>query len=145
MADITLQPTNASTQTGNGNATLNIEESFEQATLPLAADYDEGTPVFVNSSAKFQASDASAAGTAKFYGVTAKKGKAGEPRTAIAGGVAGGYDFSAQGYGDDIYLSDTEGKLSDTPGTVSVKVGEIIPALGQPRGQNPAKLLRIKS
>lgn len=142
MADIALKASNASSQVGNSTATLDVEQSIEQMTLPIAADYNEGTPVFVNSSGKFQQSDASSSGTAKCYGITVRKAKAGEPVTAIAKGVVGGFTFS-QNYGTDVFLSDTDGRLADAAGTVSKKVGEVIPAYGQPRGTSPAKLLRV--
>lgn len=143
MADIALKSTNASTQTGNNSRTLDVEESIEQMTLPAAVDMDEGTPVYVNSSGKFAKGDASLAGTADVYGLTTRKVKAGEPVTAIAKGVVGGFDFSSQSYGADIFLSDTEGRVGDAAGTVSTKIGEVIPVYGQPRGTNPAKLLRV--
>jgi hypothetical protein len=143
MADIALKSTNASTQTGNNSRSLDVEESIEQMTLPAAVDMDEGTPVYVNSSAKFAKADGSIAGTADAYGITTRKVKAGEPVTAIAKGVVGGFDFSSQAYGADIFVSDTEGRIGDAAGTVSKKVGEVIPAYGQTRGTNPSKLLRV--
>jgi hypothetical protein len=144
MADIAKKASNAanSSTVTFSTATLDIEESLEQMTLPLAADTDEGVPVYVNSSGKFAQCDASVIGTAGFYGITTRKGKAGEPVTAIARGVVGGFTLT-QNFGTDVFLSDTTGKLADAAGTVSRKVGEVIPAYGQPRGGTPAKLLRI--
>lgn len=142
MADIALKSTNASSQTGNTTATADVEESFEQMTLPAAVDMSECSPVYIDANGKFALCDASVAGTAVFYGVTTRKVKAGEAVTAIAKGVVGGYTFT-QAYGASIYLSDTEGKLADAAGTVSRKVGEVIPVWGQTRGNSPAKLLRV--
>jgi hypothetical protein len=142
MSDIALKSSNASTQVGNTTATLDVEESFEQMTLKAAADMSEGTPVYVDGNGAFAATDASVAGTAGFYGVTTRKVKAGEPVTAIARGVVGGYTFT-QAFGSAIYLSDTTGKLADAAGTVSRKIGEVIPVLGQTLGNSPAKMLRV--
>jgi hypothetical protein len=143
MADIALKTTNASSQTGNNSATLDVEESIEQMTLPAAVDMNEGTPVYVNSSAQFAKGDASVSGTTNgLYGITVRKVKAGEPVTAIAKGVVGGFTFT-QAYGALIYLSDTEGRIGDAAGTVSKVVGMVIPAYGQPRGTSAAKLLRV--
>jgi hypothetical protein len=144
MADLALKTTNASTQTGNNNRTLDVEESFEQMTLLAAADMGEGAAVYVDSNGKFALADASGAGTADVYGITVRKVKAGEPVTAIAKGIVGGFVLTSQAYGAAIYLSDTNsGILGDAAGTVSVRVGTVVPAMGQPRGGSFAKLLRI--
>lgn len=143
MALIALKSSNASTQSGNSTRTIDVEESNEQMTLPLAADTDEGTPVYINSTGKFAKADASVVGTSDVYGITVRKAKAGEPVTAIADGVVGGFTFAGN-YGTSIYLSDTEGRLEDAAGTVKVKIGKVIPVYGQTRGTSPAKLLRIK-
>lgn len=142
MADIALKSTNASTQSGNSTRTLDVIESIEQRTLPLAADTDEGSPVYIDANGKFAKADASGAATAKVYGVTLRKAKAGEPVTAIAKGTVGGFVLT-EAYGEDVFLSDTEGRLADAAGTVSTKVGEIVPGSGQTRGSAPAKLLRV--
>lgn len=142
MADIALKSTNASSQSGNNNATADVEESLEQMTLLAAAAMNELTPVYIDSNGKFAAADASAAGTADVYGVTTRKVAAGEPVTAIAKGVVGGLTLT-EAYGESVYLSDTEGRLADAPGTTSVVVGKIIPVLGQTRGTSPAKMLRV--
>lgn len=144
MADIALKSTNASTQSGNNTRTADVEESIEQKTLIAAVDMDELTPVYINTSGKFAKGDASAAGTADVYGLTLRKVKAGEPVTAIAKGTVGGFTFAAgQDYGESVYLSDTEGRVADAAGTVEVKIGIIVPVLGQPRGSSPAKFVRV--
>lgn len=143
MALIAKSTTNASTQVGNTSASIDVEESFEQMTLKAAADTDEGVPVYINTSGNFAACNASSAGTAVFYGITTRKVKAGEAVTAIARGVVSGFNLSSQAYGAPIYLADTAGRLGDAVGTVTRKVAEVVPVLGQTRGSNPGKLLRI--
>jgi len=144
MADIALLASTASNKAGNSNVSLNVEESFEQMTLIAAADLNAGTPVYVDSNGKFAEADASAAGTADVYGITVRKVKAGQAVTAVARGVLSGFDFSAQSFGAQIFLSDTAGKVADAAGTVSKRVGRVIPAHGQPRGSSLAKLLQVQ-
>lgn len=144
MADIALKDSVTSTQTGNNTQSLGVEESLEQMTLRLSVDMNAGTPVFVDSDGEWAKADASAAGTAKFYGILVKNGKAGQYRTAIAKGIVDGFDFDSQSYGAAVYLSDTEGALADAAGTVSFKIGEIIPVDLKPLGSAADKLLRIK-
>jgi hypothetical protein len=144
MSDIALKSTNASTQTGNTNATADVEQSIEQMTLKAAADMNELTPVYVDANGKFSAADGSAAPTADVYGVTLKKVKAGRPVTAIAKGIVGGLDLSGLAYGASVFLSDTDGgRLSTAAGTVSVTVGKVIPSPVTPRGTAAIKLLRV--
>jgi hypothetical protein len=145
MADISLKSTNASTQTGNNSRSLDVEVSYEQLTYPAAVAMGEGSVVYIDSNGKFALADASAAGAAaRPYGITTRKVAAGEAVTAVAKGVLGGFDFASQGYGAEIFLSDTDsGKLADAAGTVSVKVGTVIPKYGVPRGTALPKLLRV--
>jgi predicted RecA/RadA family phage recombinase len=143
MADIALKSTNASTQTGNNNATVDVEQSIEQMTLKAAADMNECTPVYVDSNGKFAAGDASVVGTADIYGITLRKVKAGEAVTAIAKGVLNGLDLSAIAFGASVYLSDTTGRIADAAGTVSVKLGTVVPSPVTPRGTTALKLIRV--
>jgi len=43
-------------------------------------------------------------------------------------------------YDDDVYLSNTDGTLSDTAGSNSLRVGTVVPGLGS---TTPDKLLRV--
>jgi hypothetical protein len=144
MANIALLPSTASNKPNNSNVSLNVEESFEQATLFAATDLDAGTPVIINSNGDFAAADASVAGTADVYGITVRKVKAGQAVTAIARGVLSGFNFAAQSFGKDIFLSDDAGRIADGAGTVSVRIGRVIPVRGELRGQAPAKLLQVQ-
>jgi hypothetical protein len=143
MADLALSSSNASTQTGNNNRSADVENSIEQLTYPAAVAMDELTPVYLNSSGKWAKADASAAGTADVFGLTVKKVAAGEPVTAISKGIVGGFVLTSLAYGASVYLSDTEGKVADAAGTVSVKIGRVVPVYGQVRGNSPAKMVQI--
>ena len=70
---------------------------------------------------------------------------AGEPLTGVRGCLVDGYDLSALDYDDPVYLSDTDGRLSDTAGTVSVLVGRVVSAHAQLLGVEPDKVLDVGS
>lgn len=67
---------------------------------------------------------------------------AGEPVTAVKGPcvVDVGEALAALAYGADVFLSNTPGTLADVAGTVSAKVGNVMPAWG---ATTPDKLLRV--
>lgn len=144
MADIALLSHVASTKS-NLRATLDVEESLEQMTLVAAEAIEAGAAVLINTSGLFANADASVVGTADVYGIAVRKVAAGEAVTAVAKGVLGGFDFTAQAYSAKIFLSDTNvGRLGDAAGTVSVTIGRVIPANGVTRGSSPKKLLQVR-
>ena len=53
-----------------------------------------------------------------------------------------GFTFT-QAYGAQIFVSDTDARLGDAAGTVSVVVGRVIPAWGQSLGTAADKLLEV--
>ena len=67
---------------------------------------------------------------------------AGLPVTAVRRGVLDGFAFS-QAYDAAIYVSDTDGRLGDAAGTVSVTAGRVVPGTGEVLGGAFAKLLLV--
>lgn len=125
---------------------LEVVESIEQMTLPTAEVCSPGQAVRIDTTTgNFTKANGSAAGEARIYGIVVGgvPNVAGQPVTAIRKGVVDGYDLSAIAYDAAIYLSDTDGALGTTAGTVSTVVGRVIPATSQPLGTANDKLLLI--
>ncbi len=90
--------------------------------------------------------DASAAGTADAFGMAPKNVKAGYPVTVIRRGLVEGFDLDDLAYGAPVFLTDTDntGEIGDAAGTVSVKIGRVVPAYGSSPGVAPDKLLLVE-
>ena len=72
--------------------------------------------------------DARTASKTKFRGIMTGQSAGvglGQAFNCLERGYVAGFDLSALAYDDLIYLSDTPGKLSSTPGTTSVVVGRV--------------------
>ncbi len=65
------------------------------------------------------------------------------PVTAIRKGVMDGYALSGLDYDAPAYLSDTDGRLADGVGTVTVAVGRVIPGTSVTLGTAYDKLLFV--
>jgi hypothetical protein len=129
----------------NSDVQLEIVESIEQLTLPVGAAVKAGAAVRIDTNGKFVECDGTTAGNADAYGIaTHRCGAAGEALTAIAKGVLGGFDFTAQAFWSDVFISDTVGVLADAAGTSSKKVGKVIPVHSQLRGGTPMKVLQVR-
>jgi hypothetical protein len=124
---------------------VEVVESIEQITLPAAETIVPGAPVRIDpSTGKFTNANGSTAAEARAYGIAVGTHDviAGLPVTAVRVGVLDGFTFS-QNYDAAIYLSDTDGRLADASGTVSVVVGRVIPSTSELLGGALAKLLHV--
>lgn len=134
MADISLITANK----------VEVVESIEQMTLPAAEAITAGMPVRLDtSSGKFTAANGTGAAEARIYGIATKTVAAGMPVTAIRQGVMDGFDLSGLNYDAAVYLSDTDGRLADANGTVSVAVGRVIPGTSVTLGTAFDKFLHV--
>lgn len=127
-------------------STAGVVESIQQHTAPCAEDIPPRSPVrFDAATGKFTLANGTNANEAKIYGISSNvvTVKAGYPVTAIRRGVMDGFDFT-QAYGADIFLSDTDGRLADSAGTVAVRVGRVISGWANQIGQAADKLLSIE-
>lgn len=123
---------------------INIVESFIQLTAPAVEAIEAGAAVRLDTSTgKFTNANGSAAGEARIYGIAVKSVAAGEAVTAIRKGVLDGFDIAALAYDAVVYLSDTDGTLGSTAGTVSTVVGRVIPAFATTLGTAADKLLFV--
>lgn len=123
---------------------VEIVESIEQMTLPAVEAISAGQAVRLDTSTgKFTKANGSSSGEARIYGIATKTVAAGEPVTAIRKGVLDGFALSGLNYDAAIYLSDTDGTLANTTGTVSVEVGRVIPGAGVTLGTSFDKILFV--
>ena len=126
--------------------TVAIVESIHQMTLPAAEVIVPGAPVRLDvSTGRFTNANGTTAAEARVWGIATGKHAtvAGTPLTAIRRGVIDGYNFT-QAYDAAIYLSDTDGTLGDTAGTVSTVIGRVIPATATTLGTAYDKLLSVE-
>ena len=134
MTDIALNTANK----------VEIVESIEQMTLTAAEAITAGMAVRLDTSTgKFTKANGSTAPEARIYGIATKTVAAGMPVTAIRQGVMDGWDLSGLNYDAVVYLSDTDGRLGDSAGTVSTVVGRVIPGSSEAVGTALSKLLLV--
>lgn len=123
---------------------VEVVESIIQMTLPAAEAITAGAPVRLDTSTgKFTNANGTTTSENRVYGIATKTVAAGLPVTAIRKGVLDGYDLSSPAYDAPIYLSDTDGRLGDTAGTVSTVVGRVIPGTATTLGTAYDKLLFV--
>lgn len=136
MADLALVTT----------AKVEVVESIEQMTLPAAEAVTPGQAVRLDTTTgRFTKANGTTAAEARIYGIAVGGAAvaAGEAITAIRQGVLDGYVLDALAYDAAIYLSNTDGTLADTAGTVSTPVGRVIPGTSNLLGAAHDKLLLV--
>ncbi len=124
---------------------VEVVESIEQMTLLAAETITPGACVRIDTSTgKFTNGNGTSAAEARIYGIAVGSHDipAGMPVTAVRMGTLDGFSFS-QAYDAAIYASDTDGRLGDAAGTVSVVVGRVVPGAAEPLGGALAKLLQV--
>ena len=128
MADLALVTANS----------VHIVETIKQHTVPIAEAVVAGYAVRQDTaSGKWTKANATTAAEARALAIAVKTGQANQV------GILDGYDLSGCSYDDPIYLSDTDGKLSTTPGTVTVPVGRVIAGTSSLFGSGYDKLLEV--
>lgn len=133
MADIALTRPNR----------VEIVESRQQLTLAAAEEIVPGAPVRIAND-RFTNANGSTAEEAVAYGVATGDVVvvAGMAITAVREGILDGLELTGN-TGAPVYISNTDGRLSDTAGTTSVVVGRIIPGVAQELGSTH-KLLNVE-
>jgi len=123
---------------------LNVMESLEQITLPLAEAINVGQAVRLDTSTgKLTKANATTAAEARAYGILVSKDAAGAVGTALRRGIIDGYNLAALNYDAAIYLSDTDGTLATTAGSETLVVGRMVPATAVTLGTAYDKLLHL--
>jgi hypothetical protein len=108
---------------------LVFPEQTECYNVKLAEAVTQGQALYQTTSGTFGLADASEEGKQQFKGIALEAGNAGEAISMLKQGVMSGYTLGT--YEDPVYLSDTAGALSTTPGTMTVYVGRVT-ALADP-------------
>lgn len=122
---------------------VEVVESFIQMTLTAEEAITAGAPVKINTtSGKFTNANGSSAPEARVYGIATRTVAAGMPLTAGRKMVMDGFMLPGD-YDAPVYVADTDGRLGDAAGTVSVVVGRIIPAQAMALGTAYDKLLFV--
>lgn len=139
MADIAVRDANLGISVVGVNNVVQLDGVDDEAVLA-------GAPVrFNTTTGSFTNANATSAGEAAVFGIQLKKGAAdGQGKTVVRIGYLDGYNLDALNYGAPVYLSNTDGRLGDTAGTTSVKVGQVVPGFSNLRGTNPDKLLLVQ-
>jgi hypothetical protein len=84
------------------------------------------------------------AAEARAWGLAGKTVVAGQGLTAYRKGIVDIFDLSSLAYDDKVYLSDTDGKLGTTAGTVSTVVGRVTGVHDQVLGGSETKVLALE-
>jgi len=134
MADIALT-------TANKIETVGIPE--RQLSLKTVEAVVAGAPVRQDTDGLWTNANATTATEAAAYGIVLTSKAASEYVTAVKRGRLDGYNLSALAYGDPVYLSDTDGRLSSTPGTQNVQVGIVVSRTGTTLGTANDKILEV--
>lgn len=113
-------------------------------TLPAAEAITAGAPVRLDTTTgKFTNSNGTTAPEGRTWGIALATVVAGQALTAVRRGMVDGFTFT-QAYDAPIYVSDTDGRLGDAAGTVSVVVGRVFPGTATTLGTAYDKLLSVE-
>lgn len=116
---------------------------FKQFTGPSKEAFTRGQYVRLASDGFLELGNASSAGEVGYGGIALTDGPVGAAATILldglldVGNALGGLAFAAA-----VYLSDTDGTLADSAGTVSTVVGKVVSAFGATTAD---KLLHVKT
>ena len=113
-------------------ADVSIVSFIEMYTLPTDEDINGGQYVRLNTtSGKWELGKATETAEAEKGGIAVKDADDGLALTVMCKGVLDlGEALVGLSFGDKIYLSDTDGTLATTTGTVSRQVGRVWPSWG---------------
>lgn len=95
-----------------------------QLTLPASVDFEAGDAAYIDGAS----GEFAKAGT--YYGIVAKKQKAGLGVTAIRIGIVDGLDVSGLSYGAPVFTSATAGEVADVTAAGQSQIGFVVPGYG---------------
>lgn len=122
---------------------VEIVQSYEQMTHPAAVAITAGQIVRRDANGKWILADATLAANAKAYGMASRTVIAGEALTAVKKGIMDGFDLDALAFDADVFLSNTAGAMGTAAGTVSNRIGRVVPGHGTSIGVAADKLLEV--
>lgn len=124
---------------------VEVVASIHQATLVAGEAILAGAPVRIDTTTgKFTNANGSDAAEARVWGIATRAAVAGEALTALRRGTMDGFNLDAQAFDLPIYVADTDGRLGDAAGTVSVAVGRVMPATAVTLGTAYDKILSVE-
>lgn len=122
---------------------VEVVESIIQMTLPAGEAIEAGAAVRIDTSGNFTNANGTTTTENRIYGIATRSVPSGMAVTAIRKGVLDGFNVSGMAFDAVVYLSDTDGTLGTTAGTVSTIVGRIIPGTASLLGATKDKLLFV--
>lgn len=121
---------------------------IDQMTLPAAEALTAGNAVRIVPSStgagKWTKANATDLTEGRVWGIVTRTVIAGETVTAVRNGILDGFDIAALDYGAPLYLSDTDGTIADSYGTVDVLVGRVVPGTAVSLGTAYDRLLKVE-
>lgn len=120
-------------------------EIIEQFTGPAAETITAGQYVRLNTTTGFvELGNATTPAEGRPGGFALNSATAGMPVTVVRQGLMDlGDILGALTYDDDVYLSDTDGRLADVQGVEDLIVGTVVTSFGHATAASPDKLLRV--
>lgn len=121
---------------------------IDQMTLPAAEALTAGNAVRIVPSStgagRWTKANASDLTEGRVWGIATRTVVAGEAVTAVRNGILDGFDVASLAYGDPLYLSDTDGTIADSYGTVDVLIGRIVPGTATTLGTAYDRLVKVE-
>lgn len=143
MADIALQ---ASATAARALRVVVKPGHNDQVTRPAAEAITAGAPIRQDTaSGRWTNANGGSAPEALATHIAWKTVTAGESLTGIRSCIVDGFNLDALGFGAQVFLSNTDGRLADAAGTVSVVAGRVVPGFAELLNSGPSKLLEIGS
>lgn len=142
MADIALQ---ARATTNRAIDMVKKPAHNDQATYPAAEAIALGAPIRLDTATgRWTNANATIAAEARASHLAMRSVAAGESLTGARKCTVDGYELSALAYDAPVYVSNTDGRLGDVAGTVSVLVGRVVPGFAVTLGTAADKLLDVQ-
>jgi hypothetical protein len=113
-----------------------------QLTVPAAEAIVAGAPIRLDANGKWVNGNATTATEAAIVAIAADNAAAGVALTGVQKGRMDGFVF-AGAYGSAVYVSDTDARLADAPGTQNVQIGRVVPKTGTTLGTAYDKILEV--
>ncbi len=123
---------------------VEIVRPLQSETFVAAEAITAGAPVRIDTATgKATNANGTLAAEARVWGIATRTVVAGEAVTVVRRGILDGFAFT-QAYDAEIFVSDTDGRLGDIAGTVSTRVGRIVPGMATTLGTAYDKLLSVE-
>jgi len=116
----------------------------DQATYVAAEAIAEGAPIRIDTTnGRWTNANGTVVGEAASH-IAMHRATAGQSLTGVRRCLLDGYVLDALAYNAPVYVSNTDGRLGDTAGTVSQIVGRVVPGFATTLGTAPDKLLDVQ-